>query len=782
MPRFSLTLLAASITAALAMFPAQAEPQQGDQERSLPALNQCLINDSDSSSENPNEQPINVEADTLEAINGAKTIYRGNVVVTQGKKRIIADNVTLHQKENIVEAKGNVQFSDGQLGGTSDRATNDLNTDQLTLENTHYQFLCEPGRGHAVYVAKTGKALYEIEDGSITSCPEGDSAWRLVASSISVDQNEEQATFYNPRLEIQNVPVFYLPWLSVPIGPTRKTGFLYPTVSYGSNDGYEIAVPIYWNLHPQMDLTTTIKHMSERGTQLNGEFRYLNQLGHGSVGFEYLPDDQKYIDQGDRWGVQLRHDGIYQQAWQFRVDYSKVSDIDYFSDVDSSLGKREDGQLIQEGFASYRTQNWDASLLMRDFQLLADDPTHQNQPYRLMPQLSFNYYSPTLLRHLDFDLTSHVARFDTDAHGRPSATRVHIEPGLSLPFSTTWGTWTTEARLLNTYYHQDLSDLDRSQNAYRDLDEEVTRVIPQFRTHAGVVLERDTSLVDGYTQTLEPQIQYLYIPHKKQDHIAWYDTTLMQADYYGLFRSRKYSSVDYIAPANQFSYGATTRFFDDGNKERLNIAFGQIFYLKKSIKETSPYEDIDDTDRTNYSAWAVEVDFNYDDAIFYHGGVQYDVDSGAVQSGNSTIEYRFDQGYVQTNYRYVDKDYIDETTQLNSNDITKDGISQLGLLGSYTINRNWSASAQYFYDLSIEEDLEWMANLKYRSDCWYVGLTYSNQLRRWSPSFSNYPYAEPEYENNFSINFGIIGFGTTVGSDSSSGNTLGYGRPFFLNN
>lgn len=49
-------------------------------------------------------------------------------------------------------------------------------------------------------------------------------------------------------------------------------------------------------------------------------------------------------------------------------------------------------------------------------------------------------------------------------------------------------------------------------------------------------------------------------------------------------------------------------------------------------------------------------------------------------------------------------------------------------------------------------------------------------------------YKDPVYENNFSFNIGIIGFGTSVGAGSSmtgldgAGNALSYGRPFFLNN
>ncbi|MEZ8888911.1 LPS assembly protein LptD [Vibrio sp. 10N.222.51.C8] len=778
MQSFSRTLLAASISTALYVSTTQAETITDSSVQEMPSIDQCLI---EPAAENETQLPAHVESDRLEAINGDKAIYSGDVRVTQGNKTILADNVTLHQQENIVVAEGNVNFSDGQIKSISDRATNNLTTDEMTLENTDYEFLCEPGRGDAVYIAKTGKAVYEIEDGSITSCPIGDNAWRLRASSIDVDQNEEQATFYNPRFEIQSVPVFYLPYLTVPIGDTRKTGFLYPTVSYGSSDGFEAEIPVYWNLAPNYDLETTFKYMQERGTQLNSKFRYLSDFGSGSIKSEYLPDDKKFEEKGDRWGAQLQHSGIFQQSWLFEVDYSKVSDIDYFTDVSSSsIGNREDGQLLQEGQATYRSHNWDASVLVRDFQVLT---TSNNLPYRLMPQLEYNYYAPEVMEYLDFDMVSHVSAFDTDAKGKPSATRVHIEPGITIPVGNTWGTWTTEARLLGTYYQQDLDGVDTGAGSdYEGLEESVSRVIPEFRSHAGIVLERDTTIVGNYTQTLEPQVQYLYVPEQDQSDIGLYDTTLLQTDYYGLFRSRKYSGVDRIASANQISYGASSRFFDDEYKERLNISFGQIFYIDKDTKQT--LDNDDSGKKTNYSSWAIEMDFNYDDYLFYHGGVQYDIDTTAMQLANSTLEYRFAGGYIQTNYRYVTEEYINETVDFDVSSITRDGISQAGLLGSYQISPKWSTSAQYFYDLTTQEDLEWLARLNYRSDCWYIGFTYSNRLTN---NISD-PNTTPEYENNFSVNFGIVGFGTNIGSDSgaigdsSSDNSLSYGRPFFLNN
>ena len=125
--------------------------------------------------------------------------------------------------------------------------------------------------------------------------------------------------------------------------------------------------------------------------------------------------------------------------------------------------------------------------------------------------------------------------------------------------------------------------------------------------------------------------------------------------------------------------------------------------------------------------------------------------------------------------------------------MTEDGISQLGLLAGYKLTRKWSSKAQYFYDLTTDRAIEWLGGLTYTSDCWYIGFTYSNKLVSWKPNFASYPNAKPTYENNFSFNFGIIGFGTRIGtsssaigtvagSDSAAGVSLGYGRPFLLNN
>ena len=94
--------------------------------------------------------------------------------------------------------------------------------------------------------------------------------------------------------------------------------------------------------------------------------------------------------------------------------------------------------------------------------------------------------------------------------------------------------------------------------------------MPQLKVDLQTVLASNKTLFDGYTQTLEPHVQYLYRPYKDQSNIGskrvnnylgfGYDSALVQQDYYSLFRDRRYSGFrPYFISKPSDSWG-TTRF------------------------------------------------------------------------------------------------------------------------------------------------------------------------------------------------------------------------------
>ncbi len=109
-------------------------------------------------------------------------------------------------------------------------------------------------------------------------------------------------------------------------------------------------------------------------------------------------------------------------------------------------------------------------------------------------------------------------------------------------------------------------------------------------------------------------------------------------------------------------------------------------------------------------------------------------------------------------------------------------------MAAYEFNNRWSASGQYYYDLNENNHLEWLAGLRYQSDCWYIGFTYSNQLLGWGNQTIGSSGASAEYDSNFGVNFGIQGFATNQSAGTAAyelkgaANTIRYGRPFYLNN
>lgn len=724
----------------------------------------------------PNNEPITVSADKAEAKPNQKVTYSGDVLLQQGNRTVAADTATLHQPENIVTAEGNVYFHDGSIEVYSDRIQSNLDTEDSEMDNAVYNMTCEAGRGEAERVTKNGIAYYRLKNGTYTTCPPGDKSWLFSATSIERESDSPFADLYNARFEVANVPVLYLPYLRVPVGDERLTGFLYPSISYGTRDGFELETPFYWNIAPNYDMTITPKYMSNRGLQLNSQFRYLTGFGSGHLKGEYLGNDQKASNDDARWGFNWSHSGRYDEHWLFSVDYSKVSDETYFSDIDSNIGEREDNNLLQTGEVSYRDLYWDSTLRVRNFQPLT---LGGSSNYRLLPQLEFNYYRPDMPYGLDFNLLSHISRFDNDAADKPSADRVHLEPTLTLPYATPWWSITSEAKLMYTYYNQ---DFDPTINGLETLEETTSRTVPSIRIHSGLYFERDTLLWgEDYTQSLEPQIQYLFVKDVEQQEIfSGYDTTLLQTDYYGLFRDKRYSSVDRIAAANQFTVGATTRYFDSDFVERFNLAIGQIFYLNDSGRNLTG----ENESTPNYSATALESDFNYDDWLFFHGGLQYDASKQDMQFANAAVEYREGSLYTQLNYRFVSKDYIIDTLGNDNKEIdkyTEDGISQLGFSTSFPVYGGLSLRGDYYHDLTENQMLEGQITLNYRSACWMISLGYNEYLM----SRANVNTIAAEYEQNFSISFSLLGLtggAPSFGSTSDGGNAIGYGRPFYLNN
>ncbi|MDV2861167.1 LPS assembly protein LptD [Phytobacter ursingii] len=715
-----------------------------------------------------NNLPVTINADDAKGNYPDDANFKGNVDINQGNSRLRADEVQLHQKQvegqpdpvRTVDALGNVHYDDNQVILKGPKAWSNLNTKDTNVWQGDYQMVGRQGRGDADLMKQRGENRYTIlENGSFTSCLPGSNTWSVVGSEVIHDREEQVAEIWNARFKLGPVPVFYSPYLQLPVGDKRRSGFLIPNAKYGTKNGFEFYLPYYWNIAPNFDATITPHYIQKRGsTQWQNEFRYLTQAGTGLVEFDYLPSDSVYQDDypaesnRHRWLFYWNHFGVVDQVWRFNVDYTKVSDPYYFNDFSSKYGNSTDGYATQKFSMGYWLENFNATVSTKQFQVFNRENSNS---YAAEPQLDVNYYKNDL-GPFDAHLYGQAVHFVNTNGNYPEATRVHLEPTLNLPLSNNWSSLNTEAKLMATHYQQTNLDAYNAANN-TDYKDSVNRVLPQFKVDGKLIFERDMTLAEGYTQTLEPRAQYLYVPYRNQSGINNYDSSLLQSDYSGLFRDRTYGGLDRIASANQVTTGVTSRIYDDAAVERFNVSVGQIYYFTES-RTGDDNINWEKDNKTGSLVWAGDTYWRISDRWGLRGGVQYDTRLNNIANSSASVEYRRDEDrMVQLSYRYASPEYIQATLpNFATVEQYKDGISQVGAAASWPIVDRWSVVGAYYYDTNTSKPADQMLGLQYNSCCYAIRVGYERKINGWENNQS-------KYDNVIGFNIELRGLSSNYG-------------------
>lgn len=721
-----------------------------------------------------NELPVTINADHAKGNYPDDAVFTGNVDIAQGNSRLQADEVQLHQKQaegqpapvRTVDALGNVHYDDNQVILKGPKGWANLNTKDTNVWEGDYQMVGRQGRGKADLMKQRGENRYTIlENGSFTSCLPGSNTWSVVGSEVIHDREEQVAEIWNARFKLGPVPVFYSPYLQLPVGDKRRSGFLIPNAKYSTKNYFEFYLPYYWNIAPNMDATITPHYMHRRGGVMwENEFRYLTQAGTGLMELDYLNSDRVYDDEhpnddnSRRWLFYWQHAGVMDQVWRFNVDYTKVSDSSYFNDFDNKYGSSTDGYATQKFSVGYAVQNFDATLSTKQFQVFDDQ---NNSSYSAQPQLDINFYQNDV-GPFDTRIYGQAVHFVNTNDDMPEATRVHLEPTINLPLSNQWGSINTEAKLMATHYQQtNLDWYNNNPSNVNKLDDSANRVMPQFKVDGKLVFERDMEmLAPGYTQTLEPRAQYLYVPYRNQSHIYNYDSSLLQSDYSGLFRDRTYGGLDRIASANQVTTGVTSRVYDDAAIERFNISVGQIYYFTESRTGDDNIKWEND-DKTGSLVWAGDTYWRISDRWGLRSGIQYDTRLDSIATSSSSIEYRRDENrMLQLNYRYASPEYIQATlpSYYSTADQYKNGISQVGAVASVPIAERWSIVGAYYFDTNVNKVADSMLGLQYNSCCYAIRVGYERKLNGWDDTQKH-----AVYDNSIGFNIELRGLSSNYG-------------------
>ncbi len=700
-------------------------------------------------------QDIKASAAATE-LNETTVTLSGGVIIEQGYRRLRADKATLEPGSKSGNLSGNIVIREPGVLLRGEQATFSAQSGEALVSDSEFVLHEQHIRGTAKILRRDSDGLIFIEEGGLSYCAPGNNDWGLSAETIELDLEQGVGTARGSKLKVKGVPIVYLPWMSFPLDNRRKTGFLWPSVRSESTNGIELSAPIYVNLAPNYDALYAPRYIQERGLNNELNLRYLGDYaGFWSVGGAYMSKDKLYQRQfpldsnSDRWIGTVKHNGLLQQRWRSRVDYSKASDVNYIKDLDSSsLDSKRQTALLQRASMDYLGDNWLFEAEMQQFQSLADDI---NSGYKKLPQISGQYRGHNEPFQFNPILLAQYSNFDTDLD-LVTGERLYAEAGLDYPMSWQQGYFTPRVkyRALNYQLERGKFPLD---------DDKPTSSSALASLDGGLFFERPAHIAGkGLIQTLEPRLFYLFSEFDEQSNQPDFDTAELTFTYNQLFRETRFSGHDRLDDANQLSVGITSRFIgDDDGHEYMSASIGQIFYFDDREVRLRP---IDPALEKSGSEIAAELTFNPNSRMDVRGNIVWDSYSGNVNSGSVQANYKADNEAIY-NIGYTFRRPLGLVA--NTQPVTE----QLTLSTYLPLTSNWKAFASWSYSMEANTDIEDMFGVEYDSCCWTVRLLHLRYIDNVPGQVPDYANPNLEREQSTQVQFilkGMGGFGSRVTS------------------
>src|SRR5262249_1342055 len=221
-------------------------------------------------------QETSILADRLEQVSGSNDLYIaiGNVELTQGASRILADRVEVNRDTGETVAQGKVVFFDGQDRLLGDRVDYNLKTgtgvvyNGSTVAAPYYHLSGER-------MDRIGEGVYKVRRGTFTTCEGDEPDWSFKMDSSTVDM-EEGIFGTGGAFWVRDIPLIpFAPFFAAAIRRERQSGFLYPEFGNSSRKGFYAKVPYYWAINDSQDATVSLDTFSRRGIGGELEYRYV---------------------------------------------------------------------------------------------------------------------------------------------------------------------------------------------------------------------------------------------------------------------------------------------------------------------------------------------------------------------------------------------------------------------------------------------------------------------------------------------------------------------------
>jgi LPS-assembly protein len=701
--------------------------------------------------------PMLLQADDLIYDNrGQRVIARGNVEIYQDENVLLADEVIYDKVASTLTAMGNVRLkeADGSVV-TADRLVLKSNFRDGFVRSLQALTQDDTRVAAANAYKKDNQTVYE--KGVITSCkpceehPERPPAWRVKASRIIQDKDDQNFYYENAVFEAYGIPVAWVPYFYTPDNSVKqRSGFLAPTYSYNSSTlGYAIGVPYYYAVSPNMDLTVTPEFTTQAGYLLQTQWRQKLWNGAYEVNLAGAYNNQAEDFLGDRnWRGSVATKGLFEINRSWYVGWNAIIESDEtfrrFYNIDGIYATERVSSIYLTGLADrnyfniafarygnltgtsvfdFETNTFQKSVTATAYPTLDYNYIH-NRPV-FGGELSFNVNALALQINDPANQLSSVTRGVTDHIATETQWRRTLKDDLGQVFTPFVQ---ARADIYNVSSFEDITGVSGPANTF-------TRQV------AGVGLDYRYPFVSnagGVSQVIEPVAQIISrggqannskVPNEDAQSLVFDDTLL--------FDINKFSGWDQIETGTRTNFGVQYTLTTSSGVSVRTVAGESI-----QVTGKNPYQLYNgsglETPRSDYVLGGY---LDYKNLIRAVAQIRLDERDFGLNSQSYSLQTKL--GFLQAGVSY---EWVSAEPALGFPQARQEvsGFSALKL------NDEWTIFGDLRYDIELEKFIRNSAGVQYADDCVVYALTYQQtwiSIQDIKPSTS------------VSLRIGIKGFG-----------------------
>jgi LPS-assembly protein len=659
---------------------------------------------------------VTLLADSLEKSPNSQYLAKGRVVITFEDIAISGDEAKYNEGTREATMTGQVRFSQQPQWLTCSRA--DFNFTSQT--GVFYDASGYTDREFFITgrtIIKTGRDTYRVEEGLATTCQPKHPKWSLAASRTDICL-DHTARMHNTVFKIKGIPVFYFPYLIMPMEKkVRSSGFVPFHTGHSTSKGRVFSEGYYQTLGESADVLIYGDYFSLRGLAVGGVFR-----ARPNPETRFTLEAYGISDKLDQGGIQLTVDG----ESRLKDDWRAVARVN----ISSSFDFR---QAFADSFRSATvSQERATAFLARNHNSISSNIAFERQEVifpihslviKKLPSLEFLSLGTPLGRS-PFILSLRtsldgISRTDSTMETERLVQRLDLYPRLTMRLPTFKGfSIMPSVGVRETYYGAQLSGGTPTDVVNQSLHRRYADVNIELRMP---VLERDfvSARFGGFQHRVEPFVLYRRI--------------------YGirdLDKTIRFDEEDAIADTNEVEYGIINRLFrnkhtDTGTKGRYEfMSFGLIqkYYFDPTFggafqegrpNAFYPLDTVTGLYHTTVSSNLAPVSmvFRLSSQNSIHTDMRADFDTRRQRWRNASFSTWWDQGKFHLSGTYYRIRAV-ELGLLTSNHVQ-------GQIGYGSPTRGFSSSLTLSYNLRSSQLLNSNTRLNYTWDCCGVAVEFS---------------------------------------------------------